>query len=358
VQTAFSNAVKGNLTTGNTTVAYAPSATLLSMKQIDIYGGNKATIQTWQITSDGSIKAARTAQVEVTAILETPPVPLMPYAAFATSGDCAAMDFKGNTTRTDSYDSTQLVGGNPNVASSGGNVGTNGNLTEAGGATINGSLSTPRVGIGNCSSGNVNALSSSGGATVIGGVAQLPQSVKEPDLPAFPNPPTGPINENGQTLGNGDSVGDVTVTAGATLTLCSNNQTCTITVNSIKLSGNSTLKIAPGATVILRVAGQSSSTPIDFTGGSVVASFSPDHFQIQYAGTGTIKVNGGANTAELIYAPNGAVQFNGGGDFYGAVIAATVTDMGGAKIHYDRHLSTLFFAAGNTMLSSFSWNKY
>src|SRR6185312_15828310 len=98
------------------------------------------------------------------------------YAAFGTSGGCGALDFHGNDTRTDSYDSgAGLVGGVPSLSSTGGNVGTNGNLTEGGGATIHGTLSTPRVGVGNCSSGNVSALTSSGGASVSGGVLQLPQ---------------------------------------------------------------------------------------------------------------------------------------------------------------------------------------
>ena len=188
VQTAFSNAVKGTLPAGGITVAYAPYATLLSMRQINVYGGGQATIQTWKITSDGSITAGRTAQVEVTAVLETQAVPAQMYAAFATSAGCGALDFMGNNTQTDSYDSTAaLVGGAPVLSSSSGNLGTNGNLTEGGGATIKGTLSTPKVGVGSCSNGNVNALSSAGGATVTGGVVHLPQQVILP-APAAPYP--------------------------------------------------------------------------------------------------------------------------------------------------------------------------
>src|SRR2546425_5134693 len=46
VKTGFSNAVKGTLPADGVTVAYAPYARLLSMRQINVYGGVQATIQT------------------------------------------------------------------------------------------------------------------------------------------------------------------------------------------------------------------------------------------------------------------------------------------------------------------------
>jgi len=357
VQTAFAAAVQGSLPSGTTTVTYKPYAKLLSMQQIKVYGGGYQTIQTWQITSDGTINAGNTATVEVTATLESEKIPATMYAAFGTNGGCGALDFKGNNTLTNSYDSSNLALG---TSSSGGNVGTNGNLTEAGGATINGSLSTPRVGIGSCSSGNVDALSSSGGATVAGGIVNLPQQVTLP-TPALPNPlpPTTSYNGNGQVLLNGASVGNITVNANSTLTLCAVGLTCTININSITLNGNGKVVVPVGATVILNVAGQGQTTPIDFTGGSTSnASLDPSHFQIQYAGTGTVRLNGGSATSEMLYAPNAAVELSGGNDFYGSIVGATVTDTGGAKLHYDRHLSKSFFTVGNGMLSTFSWKKY
>ena len=159
VQAAFLAAVAGTLPAGNTTVTYAPYATLLSMQQINVYGGGVQTLQTWQLTSTGSITVGKTAQVEVSAVLETPKIPAQMYAAFGTNPGCGSLNFHGNQTQTDSYDSGALVGGNPVISNSGGNVGTNGNLDEAGGADIYGTLSSPRVGVGACSAGNVSALS-------------------------------------------------------------------------------------------------------------------------------------------------------------------------------------------------------
>src|SRR5262245_23466715 len=55
VKAAFSAAAGGTIVNAGTTLNYAPSAKLLSMKQINVYGGSMQTIQTWQITSTGSI---------------------------------------------------------------------------------------------------------------------------------------------------------------------------------------------------------------------------------------------------------------------------------------------------------------
>jgi hypothetical protein len=382
VQADFSAAAQGTLPAGNTNVGYAPYATLLSMQQIDVYGGGVQTIQTWQITSVGSITAGRTAQVEVTATLETPKFPAQMYAAFGTAGGCGTLNFHGNTTQTDSYDSSTV--GNPVISNSGGNVGTNGNLTEGGSADIYGTLSSPRVGVGACSAGNVNALTSSGGATINGDnppqpgdIIQLPQAIILPSPTVPAGVPTTAYNGNGQTLLNGASVGNVTVNANSTLTLGAPcppaPATCPVTVinmNSITINGNATLKIQ--GHVVLNVVGTGETTPIDFTGGSVtnvntainpatglpVQSYDPSTFQVEYAGTGSVKLNGGATTIAMVYAPSAAVSFNGGGDFYGSVVGATIDDTGGARIHYDRRLTSEFYVVGNPMMSSFSWKKY
>ena len=384
VQAAFLAAVGGTLPSGNTTVAYTPYATLISMQEVDVIGGIQ-TIQTWQIASTGSITAGKTAQVEVSAILETPKVPALGYAAFGTGGGCGTLNFHGNTTQTDSYDSSANLnaGNTPVIANSGANVGTNGNLSEGGGADIFGTLSTPRVGVGNCSDGNVDALSSSGGATinghdtanlVAGDIVQLPHTVtlSDPIVPA--GVPTTAYDGNNQTLLTGASVGNVTVNANKTLTLGAVGVTSVININSITLNGNATLKIL--GNVILNVVGSGEATAIDFTGGSVsnentktvidpvtglptvVPNYDPSTFQIQYAGTGEVKLNGGAKTVAIVYAPKAAASLNGGGDFYGSVVAKTVDDHGGAKIHYDRRLSSEFWIVGNPMMSSFSWKKY
>jgi hypothetical protein len=80
--------------------------------------------------------------------------------------------------------------------------------------------------------------------------------------------------------------------------------------------------------------------------------------QFVYAGTGTVKVNGGSKTAALFYAPNATGTLTGNGSIYGALVMKYITDMGGANIHYDRNLNTSMVTAGNWVLSAFTWKAY
>jgi hypothetical protein len=365
VQTAYLAATQGSLPAGSVAVSYAPAATLIGMQQINVYGGGLQTIQTWSITSSGTLTTSRTAVVQVTATLETQKTAATTYGAFGTNGGCGALQFAGSS-NTDSYDSSALVAGAPVISDTSGNVGTNGNLGESGNAHIYGTLSSPRVGVGACSAGNVDALSSSGHASVCpnypacdqSGVVQLPQAVVLPTPPVPSGVPTTAYNGSGQTLLNGASVGNVTINTG-TLTLCAPGLTCTINVNSISLAGNATIAIATGATVILNVVGSGQATPVDLTGGSTTnASYDPSHFQIQYAGTGTVKLGGNSTLTAMVYMPNAAVTLAGNNDFYGSLVTSTLNVTGNASIHYDRHLGSTFFSVGNPMMSAFSWKKY
>jgi type IV pilus assembly PilX-like protein len=383
VQTAFNNASSGALTIGSGTVNYVASAELLSMQQVNGCAGNPSTLQTWKITADGNLARVQNAQVEVSAILEHEVTPCFNYAAFGTSPNCSALNFGGGAL-TNSYDSTQLtnVGGVPtaNFANTDGNVGANGNLNENGNkTTINGTLSTPDTGVGNCAAGAVDAWTDAGGAQVTGGTKQLPAPVVYPD-PVIPPPGAGVLSLNqadcSATVGCSGkkgsytldpsqgtpvgtlSLGDINLDGGATVTLGPG----IYNINSLSLNGNSVININPGnppQAIILNVTGANQATPIDFTGGSLTnSSLNPAILRINYAGTGQIKLAGGASAAGVVNAPNAALKFTGGADWYGAVIGKTVDDSGGTAIHYDRHLQTELFNIGNYMLDSFSWSKF
>ncbi len=139
VGTAFRAGSTGTLA-GTYAVTYRAVATLVSMRQISVFGGGSAIVQTWKITGEGLMPVTGAA-VDVSAILERQVAPVFAYAAFATDPGCAALDWQGNA-YTDSYNSA--VGHTPDIPLFGGNVGTNGNLTLTGSAEINGTLSTPR----------------------------------------------------------------------------------------------------------------------------------------------------------------------------------------------------------------------
>ena len=111
--------------------------------------------------------------------------------------------------------------------------------------------------------------------------------------------------------------------------------------------------------VIFQVAGVGQATPITITGqGLVNTSFKPSDLQFIYGGTGQVKLAGGDQTSALFYTPNAAGQITGGADLYGAIVVKTLSETGGAAIHYDRNLQRSSMTAGNYMLSAFTWKNY
>lgn len=372
-QTAFAASSAGTLTAGSGTTAYVASATLLTMKTMtDSFTGGQFTIQMWRITGAGSIDGAGAAAVQVSAVLETTDKPVFSYAAFATDDGCGAISFVGGAF-TDSYDST-VANSWMTPSPSDGNVGTNGNYN--GGGVINGSLSTPRTGVGKCSAGGVTATSSS--ATITGGITSLGQPLTFPTPPApdplppttndsiqpnsgcpagvsycTPNPGAG-VTITPPTASTVVTLGNVNVNGGAIVHLSAG----VYVVNSLTLNGGSTIVIDSGP-VVFQVAGVGQTTPLDLSGGAVTnPSYIPSNLQFIYGGTGTVKLTGNSATAATVLAPNAAAELNGTGDFYGALITKTVTGGGNSAIHYDRNLMKQAVTQGNPVLHQFSWNSY
>ena len=134
-------------------------------------------------------------------------------------------------------------------------------------------------------------------------------------------------------------------------------------INSITFNGNAAIALdtSSGSTdpVVLNVAGVGVTTPIDLTGGTIAnPTYDPTRLQMLYAGTGNVKLTGSVSAAALVYAPNSTASFSGGSEFFGAVVAGKITDMGGATIHYDRSLDTNALMEGNPTLSSFTWKSF
>ena len=377
VRAAFVANSVGSLAVNGAPVAHRARATLMSMTIVsDYYTSQPITLQTWQIVGIGQINGSGQSLVEVEATVERQPVPVYAYAAFATHNGCNALSFAGGA-NTASYDSAlPLVAGAPVISQSGGNVGTNGNLDGNGGPTdINGTLSTPRSGVGNCTNNNVTAATISGFATVEEGLVQLPQPINL-STPTVPNP--GAINYNFTsasgcsgapfcTLVAGKptiipptpasivSMGDVKGVGSSEIHL----RAGIYAINSIELGGGSKIVIDSGP-VIIKVKGNGVATPIKLDGGGVSnPSLDPTKLQFVYAGTGEVKITGGTDTAALVYAPNASAALAGAStDFYGAIITNKITSTGGFSIFYDRRLQRTIMTAGNPMMSSFTWRTF
>jgi hypothetical protein len=109
VKTAFTTASTGSLTAGANTINYTTSAKLLSMRTVLQCGNAQPlTAQLWKLTSHGDIGGVRSAEVEVSALLESHVVPCYQYAAFATSNGCGAINWSGGGP-IDSYDSSNVA---------------------------------------------------------------------------------------------------------------------------------------------------------------------------------------------------------------------------------------------------------
>jgi Tfp pilus assembly protein PilX len=389
VQTAFntSGVGKGSITAGNTTVNYNTYAQLISMPPSFRPFGitTNTTVQTWKITSIGSISTVRNAQVQVSAILEQHRTPTFNYAAFATDNGCGALQFGGGGSTNSYSSSAALVSGLPVTANTFGNVGTNGNLATNGNpTTINGTLSTPRSGVGTCTAGNVTAWTDTSGH-VTNGLVELPQTVVYP-TPTIPAPTTTvDITTNSgcptvATMTGPPSTGGTCTAGSGQLTLAPSTAGGTMNLRTLSLTGNKDLHLAAGTynidsisetgntqlvldstPVIINVTGAAGGTVVQLTGGGVTnttGNFDPTTLQILYAGSGTVSLKGGAASVGLLYAPNATFSFAGGGDWYGSVIGKDMTDMGGAAVHYDRQLQNKGFTVGPWMLDSFTWDKY
>ena len=130
VITAYQAALGSQSMSGLATASYSTSAKLVNMTPAETAtwaGGGNGPPQTWQITSQGYVSGVRNATVQVVAMFERTGTPIFPYAVFATGTACPSLLLAGGAI-TDSYDSSAGTYA-ATVQASGGDVGTNGNLT-------------------------------------------------------------------------------------------------------------------------------------------------------------------------------------------------------------------------------------
>jgi Tfp pilus assembly protein PilX len=249
---------------------------------------------------------------------------------FATSTACGAFVMQGGAT-TDGFSSSG--GGYAATRSTtAGGIGSNGSVSLGGAPTqVGGNVYVPNALIGACPDG----VQESGGAGLLAGNNVMAQPVVAVATPPVPNPlPPTTNNNNPSTLVPG-TYGNINLTGQTNLVLAPG----VYNINSISMTGQSTVTISPAGAVVINVAGTGQATPIDLEGGGVVnTTMIAGNFQVNYAGSGTVKVAGGSAAYEVINSPNAALKFTGGSDFYGSAIGATVDDGGGTALHFDTTL--------------------
>jgi Tfp pilus assembly protein PilX len=307
---------------------YQVSATLLR--------ATSAGAMTWQITSIGNISGLRAGQVQVVTTYETSTTtsPLVQYGLFATGTGCpGAVTTSGNMV-VDSYNSGSGPYGGTNILSTG-DVGSNGGWTNSATVTIHGNLWLQHPSTGSCPN---NDITNSG--TMNYNNADTLTSVY---TPAAPNPVSTPntstvLSSGTTTLSANTLYGNFINSGTATLSFPTAG---TYNINSITNSGSLTLQMPSTGQVILNIGGNGQGA-ITLSGVMITGNTSQiaDNLIIYYAGTGGFTVSGSASTAAVVYAPNAAVTLSGTTAWYGAILASTFTDSGGASIHFDTALKT------------------
>jgi hypothetical protein len=273
-------------------------------------------------------------------------------AIFAGSSGCGSITGSGNGS-VDSFSSA--LGYNSSHVLSGGNVGTNGNVTVSGNSTIYGTAAVDVLTTGNCSKTSVTGVTTNGNAKVTGGLVALNGPITYPTPPApKPAPPTTsqtisgtcPSGMSGCTNGPGSktvtlapgSYGNVQLSGGTTVDLSGG----TYNLNSLVLSGNSILSVVGSSPVLVNLAGASlsgGSPALDLSGGSMENPTAiPANLQFTYAGSQGVNLSGGSSSYATVYAPNAIVNMSGNADFYGSIIASTLTNGGNGALHYDTSL--------------------
>lgn len=413
VQTAFSAAAQGTLPSGNSTVSYGAYARLIALQSFESYGGGPGVSATWEITGTGGLVGYPKATVEILALVETPKIPASSYAAFATDDTCGALTFSGNLT-TNSYDSTNMSGSTaPTLTNNGGDVGTNGNMTISGSVDIQGNLYTPRTGVGACTNGAVDGLTTGGNAQIDGSMVQLPGAVLYPAplLPGQSALAAVSLSSGGTSATTCAALG---LTPGTTAEVTAGTKQCTVTgdtvtvngngvalslpslslashvnivitasspaaqvnFNSISLAGGSTIGVAatsPTQSALIGIIGKNPdgttiATPVDMVGGTYTgvtgcascSQYDASMLQILYAGTGAVQMTGNSAAAVTVYAPNAWFTLSGTADVYGSVLAHRIdkTASGTGNIHYDRRLRHDYYVEGHPIMGTFNWKRF
>lgn len=329
---------------------------------------NPATTPVYLVTAlaVSSTGARKMVQAEVAANPSTG----FPYGLFGTGTGCGVVTFTGNGT-TDSFNGAQGAYSSANSSPTGGDIGSNGNVTLGGNAAIGGSVGVLPPSLG----GSITQGACPGSNyTVNGGNAGLvsnPNNVLTPlaapvvfNAPPspVPAPPTAGVNYTSDTNLVPGTYGSISASGKATLTLAPG----VYNINSLQLSGQAQIVITPIGQVVLNIAGACAPAPcspgtvLDLSGNSVNnQSFNANQFQINYGGSGQINVTGNASSTYFILnAPNAGVKIAGNGAIFGAVLGKTIADVGNGSFHYDTSAKLAPASSGQLNLLSFRHIPY
>jgi hypothetical protein len=171
--------------------------------------------------------------------------------------------------------------------------------------------------------------------STIGGTA-TPNS-PSPTIVAPPVPACSPFSGTGGLSGKYDYnavTGDLKVSGGKAAALAPG----TYCFHTVELSGGATLTVS--GPVVIKLTGQ-----LNGSGGSLLnLTKLPSNLQIDssYAGGSGVLLSGGSSAYLSVYAPLTSITLSGGSPVYGALLGKTLDLSGGAAVHYDTQLLTVW----------------
>jgi hypothetical protein len=354
------------------------AATCQQMNSVNAtYMTNVYILTALGVSSDAPNAARKVLQAEVA----LSPTTAFPYGLFATSTACPSVTFSGNNASTNSY--TTAGGGTygppptGTTSSSGGDVGSNGGVS-VGNGNIGGIVGVlapvSQGGSGTCATPlTVGPNGSNIGPPPCPGptppcVMNTPTYVPKPYVfptPPLPNPLPPNTSYSPPSCGGKGKSGNCMVpgtygnlTVNGTLTLAPG----TYNLNSLGMQGNGQIVVSPAGAVTLNVAGCGDATcsttnalanPLAIAGNGITDDTIPNDFTINYAGPGTVSVAGNGNVTAILNAPNAAVTQVGNANWYGAILASTISIAGNGFFHFDRNASLAPASNGYYTLISF-----
>ena len=253
------------------------------------------------------------------------------------------IDFNGNTAVVDSFNSTS-GDYSAGTARAHGNIGTNGQLIDAAGLDVSGSLKTGPGGQVTTQSGfnmyqpappDTGTNTTSDGLRVSIPNSKLPWTATGAIVP--------PTVAGKETLTAGTHV-DVTIgTLNQDLVITGSGTVRIYVEGAVSLAGQDDITVTPsppGSSLKVEMYVRDA---IDLSGNGVVnPSSKPTDFLLYGLPTCTsVQISGTADFKGAIYAPNATATLNGGARVDGSLVASTINAVGTIDFHYDEALATV-----------------
>ncbi|HEX4796238.1 MAG TPA: pilus assembly protein TadG-related protein [Humisphaera sp.] len=253
----------------------------------------------------GSFIGQRSCDVTVSVIATGPPVP--PYSIVGLS----FISMSGGT--ADSFLSSSGTT-NPTAKAV---LASNGDITLVGGAIENGDAV---AGVG-------HQVSASGGSSVTGLRQNLTSVLSYPSANAGNYATT---NDDANFGGYINGSKDLTMAGNSVVNIPAGNYY----VHNWTMNGGGTINFTGKATIYV-------TGTLNLSGGAFVNTYNglPDNLQIQITSSNTTTLANGVQLKAVLYGPQSPLVLSGSTSIFGAVVAASITETGGATIFTDRSSS-------------------